>query len=197
MIRVFTGTSIEDFAGSYREEVAARLGEPILNRALGGGSFLFPFPDGSSIRTRIDATIAEFASDPGPKHMHIGGPFNDLVGVQLSEVGQLNWAVHHADNALIAAGWTVSAGAILPFHGGGGAVLEGHYQALVDRRQAYNNWATQHFAGRFVDLSWILREARDWLRADSRFFSDGLHPNQYGNKLAGMAFPLSVLSPTV
>lgn len=192
MTVVFTGTSIEAFEGGYRGEVEKRLGAPIVNRALGGGSFLFPVA-GQTIRSCIDAAIAEFAAEP-VKHMHIGGPFNDLMGVSLAQVGDLNWAVHHADDALLAAGWTVSAGSIMPFHGGGGAVREDYYAPLVERRAAYNDWAAAHFAGRFVDLSWVLRETRDWVRADFRFFSDGLHPNEYGAKLAGTAFPLGLLT---
>lgn len=189
-----TGTSIEAFSDSYPPIVAARLGQPIENYGLGGGTFQFPNADGKTIRTEIDRAISEHASDPGPKHMHIGGPFNDLMSTDIADIGNLNWAVHHADDALIAAGWTVSAGAILPFHGGG-AFPEDYYPALLDRKKAYNSWGAAHFSDRWIDLYWNLRETRDYDRADYRFFKDGLHLDQYGALLAGNAFPLAVLTP--
>lgn len=189
----FTGTSIEHNPGSYCEFVEGRLGQFVHNYALGGGSFCFPNSLGQTILTLIDQAIADFKDEP-VKHMHIGGPFNDLMGLYAGQVKQLTDKVMQAALTLKNNGWTVTAGAILPFCGGT-AIPEAYYSTLLERKNIYNNWGATYFAGSWVDLSWNLRETRDYDRADYRFFADGLHPNELGNMIAGHDFPIAKLMP--
>lgn len=197
---VFIGTSIEDASGpqSYRDVIDQRLGGgKITNRSLGGGSYLFPVnatnPD--TIRRHIDAAITEFAGfTAGVKRLHLGGPINDIFGLDSSQIPQLTAAVASADAAATAAGWKVTANLLLPLHDGTQVIPAGWYPALQQRRKAYNDWVVQAFNGRYADLSWNLRETRDYDRADFRFFRDGMHPNELGAWLAGQTFPLSLLT---
>jgi len=186
---VVVGTSIEDADGpdGWRPRLAARLGIPVVDRSLGGGCYTAADSNGDTIRKRIDEAVGEL--EPGV--MFLAGPVNDLV--RLSDVGPLRWAVHEADVAATAAGWRVVGGAILPFHDGPGCAFQaGWFPNLEARRQAYNSWAAAHFAGRWVDLTWVLCETAS-VRGDRRWFRDGLHPNPLGAAIIAEAFPPNVL----
>lgn len=188
---VTIGTSLETGAldpwPAWPQRLDMRLGGGhVTDRSLGGGSYTHDI-DGDNIRRHVDAVIA----DCPPAVMYLGGPDNDLVSLNLDQIGQLNWAVHYADEAATAAGWRVLGGAVLPFTDGG-AFPAGWWPTLEQRRQAYNSWGAAHFGDRWVDSSWALRETTT-ARGDARWLRDGLHLTRPGAALIAEVFPLDKL----
>lgn len=184
------GTSIEAGAGDPWPAWPQRLddragGDQVGDWSLGGGAYLAAL-NGDTIRKHIDAVIADCPAGV----MYLGGPVNDLVSTGLDRLGNLLWAVHYADEAATAAGWTVLGGAILPFNAG--AFPASWLPTLDERRQAYNSWAAAHFGTRLVDLSPVLRETTTQ-RGDARWYRDGLHLTRIGAALMAEAFPLALL----
>lgn len=191
MTIVVCGTSIEAFTGptSWRERLDARLGGGRIKAySLGGGAYTRANANGETIRTYVDRAIAE----QPPGLMYLAGPVNDLMITYLEAMSDVEWAVHHADVAATAAGWTVLGGAILPFTDGG-AFAAGYWPALEQRRQHYNSWAAAHFGSRWVNLGARLAETAT-ARGDNRWFSDGLHPNRFGAAVIAEEFPMERLA---
>jgi lysophospholipase L1-like esterase len=195
-LNVVCGTSIEDATGanSWVERMAKRLPADriVLDRSLGGGCYTVPFADGDSISKHVQDAITEFASATD-KTMILGAPMNDLMRLTTAEITtKLTQKVFDLTNLLRQSSWRVICMATWPITSGG-PFPESYYPALTERRLAYNNWAAAYFGSDYVDLSWYLRETRDWYRADYRFFSDGLHPNSVGALIIGETFPIELL----
>lgn len=195
-IVVTVGTSIPAGVGvgsaaSWPERLEDRTGLDVEDRSLGGGSYTMENEYGDTIRKHVDAAIAEFA-DFENKVMILDAPVNDLV--YSNDTGDLRWAVHYADEAATAAGWHVVAQAIYPFNDCAKCAFPtGWWGSLEPRRQSYNTWGAQHFAGRWTDPSPWLKETSS-ARGDQRWYSDGLHPVVAAHGLIADTFPLRLLA---
>lgn len=195
-LAVDVGTSIEGGTGlaagqSWPSRLDARWSGQIVDHSLPGGSFTHPFPDGTTIRTNIDQALAQW---PNMDELIIGGPVNDLVVLDITQMGDLKWAVYNAVGAAYAAGVDrVVVVGILPFTDCTGCAFPaGWWGALEARRLDYNAWAAAMWGVNYVDLSgWLTQTSST--RGDARWFRDGLHLHRIGAALIGEAFPLDAL----
>jgi hypothetical protein len=168
---VTVGTSIEAGVGvaigqSWPSRFADRCGCHLEDRSLPGGAYTHSNEAGDNIRKHVDAAVAELHPDV----LILGGPVNDLVGLDVSQIGQLDWAVYGAVNSALTAGVRrVIVMGILPFTDGG-AFSAGWWPTLEQRRQQYNTWARDMWGGNNVDLTWALHETTTY-RGDVRWFS--------------------------
>lgn len=201
MTIVVVGTSIEHgtwlddpATQAWPQRLAQRAGKPIADYALPGGCWQYPNDAGESIRTRLDAALAE----QHPDVVIVGGPPNDFVTTATADEGNINWAVQHAIDACMAAGVRrVVLMECFAFNDGG-AFAAGWWPRLDGMRAQYNTWAWS--AGQnqpgvaSVGLDWLLTVPNAYsTRCDPRWFSDGLHPNRLGAALIAEAFPLDLL----
>jgi lysophospholipase L1-like esterase len=191
---VTVGTSIEAGVGvqageSWPSRLDLRTSAQVADRSLGGGAFTHDNELGDNIRKHVDAAVAELHPDV----LILGGPVNDLVSLDVSQIGTLNWAVFGAVNAAYAAGVRkVIVMGILPFTDGG-AFTAGWWAPLEQRRTAYNQWASEMWGANYADVGWALHETTT-ARGDARFFRDGLHPTRVGAALIAECFPLEKLN---
>jgi lysophospholipase L1-like esterase len=190
---VTVGTSIEAGVGvqageSWPSRLDLRTDDTVVDRSLGGGAYTHDNELGDNIRKHVEAAVAELHPDV----LILGGPVNDLVSLDLSQIGQLDWAVYGAVSAAYTAGVKrVIVMGILPFTDGG-AFTAGWWPTLEQRRTAYNQWAHNMWGANYVDVGWCLHETTTY-RADARFFRDGLHPTRVGAALIAECFPLERL----
>ena len=186
------GTGAGSVSQSWPERLEDLTGLNVVDRSLGGGAYTADNSAGDNIRKHVDAAIVEFA-DVENKVMILDGPVNDLVRLSIDQIGQLNWAVHYADEAARNAGWHVVGQAILPFNDCSGCAFQaGWWPNLEQRRDAYNSWGAAHFAGRWADpFVWLKETGTD--RGDRRWYPDGLHPREIGCAVIAEAFPKNTL----
>jgi lysophospholipase L1-like esterase len=174
---------------SWPSRFAARCGCQLFDRSLGGGAYTHDNSAGDNIRKHVDAAVAELHPDV----LILGGPVNDLVSLDVSQIGTLEWQVYGAVNDALAAGVRkVLVMGILPFTDGG-AFPTGWWPTLEQRRTTYNQWASDMWGGNDVDLTWALHETTTY-RGDARWYRDGLHPTRVGAALVAEVFPLEKLS---
>lgn len=193
---VTVGTSIEAGYGvqlgeSWPSRFTARCGCQLYDRSLSGGAYTHDNELGDNIRKHVDAAVAELHPDV----LILGGPVNDLVGLDVTQIGQLDEAVYAAvDDAYKGGVRRVLVMGILPFTDCATCAFPtGWWQTLEDRRQQYNQWASDMWGGNDVDLTWALHETSSW-RGDARWYRDGLHPTRVGAALVAEVFPPEKLS---
>lgn len=160
----------ERLAGYLQADVA------VVNKGRGGTGVLLTLGGQEPLKTWLPAQVA--AAPTPPAVVVILDGVNDLVGLNTSDIGQLNQAVYALVGTLGAAGvHRVFVATITPFRAGS-ALPAGWIPTMTQRRTVYNSWIRAMYGptGQLLDIGDTIA-GPDGLLLPVFDSGDGLHPN--------------------